>query len=247
LKSTKKKPAIKIILVEPNGPINVGSIARLCSNFKVDQLRIVSPRCDIHSLEAKKMALKGFSYIQDSKIFNTLIDAISDCELTLASCGRIELSESRKIPLENISNWVKKFKNINNLAIIFGREDRGLTKKELLMAQKIFKIETDLNYPSLNLSHAVSIVLYELNRNPYKKINQKKINLDIPTSKQIEESFNDIEKLLIETKYLLPHTSNAKINKFKEFILRSQTTKNELNTVRGMVHQINWALKNIDF
>ena len=92
MKSTKKKPAIKIILVEPNGPINVGSIARLCSNFKVDQLRIVSPRCDIHSLEAKKMALKGFSYIQDSKIFNTLIDAISDCELTLASCGRIELS-----------------------------------------------------------------------------------------------------------------------------------------------------------
>ena len=247
MKSTKKKPAIKIILVEPNGPINVGSIARLCSNFKVDQLRIVSPRCDIHSLEAKKMALKGFSYIQDSKIFNTLIDAISDCELTLASCGRIELSESRKIPLENISNWVKKFKNINNLAIIFGREDRGLTKKELLMAQKIFKIETDLNYPSLNLSHAVSIVLYELNRNPYKKINKKKINLDIPTSKQIEESFNDIEKLLIETKYLLPHTSNAKINKFKEFILRSQTTKNELNTIRGMVHQINWALKNIDF
>ena len=247
MKSTKKKPAIKIILVEPNGPINVGSIARLCSNFKVDQLRIVSPRCDIHSLEAKKMALKGFSYIQDSKIFNTLIDAISDCELTLASCGRIELSESRKIPLENISKWVKKFKNINNLAIIFGREDRGLTKKELLMAQKIFNIQTDLNCPSLNLSHAVSIVLYELNRNPYKKINKKKFNLDIPTSNQIEESFNDIEKLLLETEYLLPHTSNAKINKFKEFILRSQTTKDELNTIRGMVHQINWALKNIDF
>ena len=50
---------LKVILVEPNGPLNVGSVARLCSNFEVDELRIVSPKCDIFSLEAKKMALKG--------------------------------------------------------------------------------------------------------------------------------------------------------------------------------------------
>ena len=44
---------LKVILVEPNGPLNVGSVARLCSNFEVDELRIVSPKCDIFSLEAK--------------------------------------------------------------------------------------------------------------------------------------------------------------------------------------------------
>ena len=55
----KKNLNLKVVLVEPNGPINVGSIARLCSNFEVNELRIVSPKCDIFSLEAKKMALKG--------------------------------------------------------------------------------------------------------------------------------------------------------------------------------------------
>ncbi len=60
-------------------------------------------------------------------------------------------------------------KKINNLAIIFGREDRGLTNSELLMANKIFNIPTSHDNPSLNLSHAVSIVLYELNKSSKKK------------------------------------------------------------------------------
>ena len=60
---------LKVILVEPEGPLNVGSVARLCSNFKIDQLRIVSPKCDIYSLDSVKMSLKGFSYIKESKIF----------------------------------------------------------------------------------------------------------------------------------------------------------------------------------
>ena len=63
---------LKVILVEPNGPLNVGSVARLCSNFEVDELRIVSPKCDIFSLEAKKMALKGQKFLEHCKIFDDL-------------------------------------------------------------------------------------------------------------------------------------------------------------------------------
>ena len=85
---------LKIILVEPNGPLNVGSVARLCSNFEVDELRIVSPKCDIFSLEAKKMALKkGQKFLENCKIFDDLQKAIFDCDLVLASCGRIDVSK----------------------------------------------------------------------------------------------------------------------------------------------------------
>ena len=84
---------LKVILVEPNGPLNVGSVARLCSNFEVDELRIVSPKCDIFSLEAKKMALKGQKFLEHCKIFDNLEKAIFDCDLVLASCGRIDISK----------------------------------------------------------------------------------------------------------------------------------------------------------
>jgi len=106
---------LKVILVEHNGPLNVGSVARLCSNFEVDELRIVSPKCNIFSLEAKKMALKGQKYLDKCKIFENLEKAIFDCDLVLASCGRIDISKDSFFESsEDISNWISSFKKINN-------------------------------------------------------------------------------------------------------------------------------------
>ena len=236
---------LKVILVEPKGPLNVGSIARLCSNFEVDELRIVSPKCNVFSLEAKKMALKGQKYLDESKIFKKIEDAIFDCDLVLASCGRIEVSKDSFFESsENIFNWTSSFKKINNLAIIFGREDSGLTNNELLLANKTFNIPTSKNNPSLNLSHAVSIALYELNKSSKKNVNQKLEVLNLASSKQIHDSFLEIEELLLGVGYLLKHTSRAKISKFKNYILRANTSMQEINVLRGIVHQIKWFLNN---
>ena len=236
---------LKLILVEPNGPLNVGSVARLCSNFEVDELRIVSPKCDIFSLEAQKMALKGQKFLDHCKIFDNLEKAIFDCDLVLASCGRIDVSKDSFFESsEDIFNWTSSYKKINNLAIIFGREDRGLTNSELLLANKTFNIPTSRNNPSLNLSHAVSIVLYELNKSSKKNIKKQLKAFNLASSKQINDSFVEIEEMLLEVGYLLKHTSRAKISKFKNFILRANTSMNEINVLRGIVHQINWFLNN---
>ena len=234
---------LKVILVEPNGPLNVGSVARLCSNFQVDELRIVSPKCDIFSLEAKKMALKGNKFLENCKIFDDLKKAIFDCDLVLASCGRIDVSKDLFFESsEDVFNWTTSFKKINNLAIIFGREDCGLTNDELLLANKILTIPTSQNNPSLNLSHAVSIVLYELNKSPKKNFNKELKVFNLASSKQINDSFVEIEEMLLGVGYLLKHTSSAKISKFKNFILRANTSMHEVNVLRGIVHQINWFL-----
>ena len=236
---------LKLILVEPRGPLNVGSVARLCSNFEVEELRIVSTKCDIFSLEAKKMALKGQKFIDDCKIFDSLEKAIFDCDLVLASCGRIDVSKDLFFESsENIFNWIFSFKRINNLAIIFGREDRGLTNSELLLANKTFNIPASMSNPSLNLSHAVSIVLYELNKYSKRNPNKELEVFNLASSKQIHDSFEEVEELLLGVGYLLKHTSRAKISKFKNYVLRANTSMYEINTLRGIVHQINWFLKN---
>jgi len=236
---------LKIILVEPNGPLNVGSVARLCSNFDVDELRIVSPNCDIFSLEAKKMALKGLKFLEQCKIFDNLEKAIFDCDLVLASSGRIDVSKNSFFgSTENIFEWTLSFKEIKNLAIIFGREDRGLTNSELLLANKTFNIPTSQNNPSLNLSHAVSIVLYELNKSSKKNFNKELEVFNLASSKQIHDAFVEIEEMLLRVGYLLKHTSRTKISKFKNYILRANTSMHEINVLRGIVHQINWFLNN---
>ncbi len=236
---------IKVILVEPNGPLNVGSVARLCSNFEVDELRIVSPKCDIFSLEAKKMALKGHKFLENCKIFDDLQKAIFDCDLVLASCGRIDVNKNSFFgSSEDIFDWTLSFKKINNLAIIFGREDRGLTNSELLLANKTFIIPTSRNNPSLNLSHAVSIALYELNKSSKRNFDQELKVFNLASSKQMYDLFLEMEELLLKVGYLLKHTSKAKISKFKNFILRANTSMHEINVLRGIVHQINWFLNN---
>ena len=236
---------LKVVLVEPNGPLNVGSIARLCANFDVHELRIISPKCNLYSLEAKKMAIKGQKYLDKCKIFNNLQQAIFDCDLVIASCGRVDKSKDSFFESpEDISKWISSMKQINNLAIVFGREDRGLTNEELLMAHRIFNIPSSDNYPSLNLSHAVSIILYELNKSPKIDLHKDLIVFDLASSKQINESFLEIEEMLIRVGYLLKHTSRAKISKFKKYILRANTSIHEMNILRGIVHQINWFLNN---
>ena len=236
---------LKVILVEPNGPLNVGSVARLCSNFEVDELRIVSPKCDIFSLEAKKMALKGRKYLDNCKIFDKLEDAIFDCDLVVASCGRVDVSKDSFFESsENIVNWILSFEEINNLAIVFGREDRGLTNNELLLANKTFNIPTSKSNPSLNLSHAVSIVLYELNKSSKRNANKQLEVFNLASSKQIHDSFEEIEEMLLGVGYLLEHTSSAKISKFKNYIFRANTSRHEINVLRGIVHQISWFLNN---
>ena len=236
---------LKIILVEPKGSLNVGSIARLCANYEVNELRIVSPKCDTKSLEAKKMALRGQKYLNECIVFDNLENAISDCDLVLASCGRVEKNkESSFVLLEDISRWISSFNEINNLAILFGREDRGLTNNELLFAHKTFTIPTSHNYPSLNLSHAVSIVLYELNKSSKRNLNKELEVFNLASSKQIHDSFVELEEMLLEVGYLLKHTSRAKMSKFKKFLLRANTSMHEINVLRGIVHQINWFLNN---
>ena len=241
----KKISSLKVVLVEPSGPLNVGSIARLCANFEVDELRIVSPKCDIFSLEAKKMALKGKKFIDKCKIFNNLHLAISDCDLVLASSGRNDINKDSFFESpDEISNWVLSFNNINNLAILFGREDRGLSNNELLLSHKTFNIPTSKDYPSLNLSHAVSIILYELNKSSKKCSNDESQVFNLASSEQINDTFLEIEQMLLKVGYLLKHTAIAKISKFKKYIFRANTTSHEINVLRGIVHQINWYLNN---
>ena len=101
-----------------------------------------------------------------------------------------------------------------------------------------------MNNRSLNLSHAVSIALYELKKSSKRNFDQESKVFNLASSKEIHDSFVEIEEILLEVGYLLKHTSRAKISKFKKSTLRANTSKHEVNVLRGIVHQINWFLNN---
>ena len=238
------KKTLKVILVEPAGPINVGSVARLCENFDVDELRLVSPKCDYLAQEAKKMSVKGLEILEKAKVYNDLNLAVSDCSKIIASCGRKEHGE---IPLhsnKDAFNWVFNSGSDETIALVFGREDRGLSNKELLKANKVISLNTSNNYPSLNLSHAVAIVLHQFNQlNELDLLKHPKKTGPTANLIKLEDCINDAGSLLLDIGFLMKHTYEAKMTKIKQLLLRGEIKDDEVALIRGIISQTRWKIK----
>ena len=239
------RKALKLVLVEPAGTINVGSVARLCENFNVDELRLVSPKCDYLAQEAKKMAVRGIKILEEAKVYKDLTTALSDCSRIIATCGRKEHGE---IPLDSNKDalsWALGSKKEETIALVFGREDRGLSNEELLKANKVISLNTSKKYPSLNLSHAVAIVLHQYYQfNELGLLKPNKIISDPANLIKLEDCIKDAGDLLLDIGFLMKHTHKAKMNKIKRLMIRAEIKDDEVALIRGIISQARWAVKN---
>ena len=239
------KKTLVVVLVEPSGPINVGSVARLCENFSVQELRIVSPKCDYLAQEAKKMAVRGLKILEKAIVHKDINSALSDCSRVIATCGRKEHGD---IPLNSNKEalcWALKSEREEKIALVFGREDRGLSNEELLKANKVISLNTSENYPSLNLSHAVAIVLHQFNQ--FNEIGLLKTNnkISYPANLiKLEDCINDAGSLLLDIGFLMKHTYKAKMAKIKQLLIRGEIKDDEVALIRGIISQTRWKIKN---
>ena len=232
--------SLAVVLVEPAGPLNVGSVARLCANFSVNELRLVAPRCDHLGDEARLMAVHGEALLEQAQLFPTLEAALADCRRVVATSGRIE-EEALPLngPAEALS-WLQASDTDPSpapAALVFGREDRGLRNAELLQAGRILRLETSEAYASMNLSHAVAVCLHELRRCPAPTAPQPE-----PCQReQLEAALSDAEDLLLEVGFLYPHTAQARMAKLRALLQRAEIRDEEVALLRGMVRQLRWA------
>ena len=239
------KKSLVVILVEPSGPINVGSVARLCENFCVQELRLISPKCDYLAQEAKKMAVRGLRVLEKAKVYEDLNSALLDCSIIIATCGRKEHGD---IPLKSNKDalkWAQKSDREETIALVFGREDRGLSNEELLKANKVISLNTSEDYPSLNLSHAVAIVLHQFNGlNELDLLKPNKSKSYPANLIKLEDCINDAGSLLLDIGFLMKHTYKAKMSKIKQLLIRAEIKDEEVALIRGIISQAKWKIKN---
>ena len=149
---------IRLVIVEPEGEYNVGFIARLARNFLVDELYIVNPKADLD--KAKEFSAKGLEYLERAKVVSDYDEALKGVDLKIATSSIADVKGDilRKSITPEQAVELSAGKNV---ALIFGRESVGLTREEIAKADFLLHIPANPEYPVLNLSHAVAIVLYE--------------------------------------------------------------------------------------
>lgn len=249
-----------LVLVEPAGPLNVGAVARLCANFAIDELRLVAPRCDPLGEEARRMAVHGLGMLESAPVFPSLAAALADCSRVVASSGR---GEGEPLPLLGPAEalaWLLAGRPEPGsrgagaaapVALVFGREDRGLSNAELLQAGRLLQIDTGAAYSSLNLSHAVAVVLHRLQELRAGAIAGPATAGSAPAPgpaapeparrAALDAALADAEALLLEVGFLYPHTARARMAKLRALLQRAQISESEVALLRGMVCQLRWA------
>ena len=252
-------PRVAVVLVEPAGPRNVGGVARALANFSGDplqlELRLVTPRCDHLGDEARQMAVHASALLVQAPIYASLAEALADCGRIVATSGRGEGEPMPPQEPDGTLAWLLGAPANAPTAVVFGREDRGLSRDELLMAGRLLTIETGPAYGSLNLAQAAAVVLQRL-RVQATALSQADRPAAIATAtpaapsplqsepaqrRGLEDLLADAEALLLEVGFLHPHTAHARMAKVRGLLQRGQINDGEVALLRGMVRQLRWA------
>lgn len=236
---------IRIVLVEPAGPLNIGSVARVMKNMGLRHLVLVNPHCDPLGAEARQMAVHAADILEAAQPVATLPLALKGCFRAIATTARPR-DVAPTVPLESPRQSLPWLLDLPS-ALIFGPEDRGLSNAELNYAQRFVSIPSSAEYASLNLAQAVAVCCYEL----YQSVQEPCVtplrspvmqdDLDLAPLDTIDQYVEHLEKVLLNIGYLHPHTVASRMQKFRQMALRSQLSGSELAMLRGILRQVEWA------
>ena len=152
---------IRIVLVEPQGAFNIGSVARVMKNMELSDLALVNP-ADFKNDEAYKGSVGAKDLLNSAVVFTRVKDALKDTHIVVGTTRRAGKSRRIFCNVEELPGRIFPVLSRGKAAILFGREDNGLSTDETDLCNLLVNIPANESFPSLNLSHAVAVVGYKL-------------------------------------------------------------------------------------
>lgn len=228
---------IKIVLVETSHPGNIGAVARAMKTMAMDNLCLVNPK-SFPSAEATARASGADDILASAQVCSTLEEAISDCQLVFgasARCRTISWPESTpRECAETIAGQGAETK----IAILFGRENSGLTNHEMDLCHYLLRIPCNSKFSSLNIAAAVQVVCYELfvasGIRESKKVGDKD---EVPTASgvQMEYFYDHLYQTLVDIGFMHPDKSKSIMRRLRRIYNRIQLDTKELDILRGIL------------
>lgn len=229
------KDNISFILVEPKEPGNVGASARAMKNMGFRSLELVKPGVFLTD-EARQMAYDAINVLENAKIHSSFKDAIKDKTIIIGTTRRLGRQRGFILSLRDSIKRIISAAKKNRIAILFGREDRGLLNQEVGECGLLITIPSDKSFPSLNLAQSVLLVAYELSQG----------TLRVATSKMLEHQeldalYSHIQSTLKLLEYVPRGSRKLEeriMRNLKHLIGRSGLTRWELKMLYGLCSQV---------
>jgi len=229
---------IRIVLVNPSHPGNIGSVARAMKNMGLTRLFLVAPRA-YPDKKAVERAASAADILDAAAVVPTLDAAIGDCQFVVGTSAR-----ERRIPwpLLDARQCAKRIVDSSareQVAVLFGREDRGLTNEELQVCNLHLHIPTSQAYSSLNLAMAVQIVAYELHM-LVESVDSSVTECDhwdapFASRDDMERFFTHLEETLVDIEFLDPRAPRQLMSRLRRLYNRVRLDEMELSIMRGIL------------
>ena len=223
------------ILVKPQLGENIGACARSMKNFGFSKLHIVEPKINFPNHKAKATSVGAYDIINKAKVFNKIEDSIKCFNLVVSLSARRRDINKRHISLKEFQKIIKR-KNLN-LGLMFGPEASGLSNKDLSFSNYILQIPTSPKFKSLNLSHSVTIICYEI----FKLLSEKNkknahLNLKLSSKSKILAIVTHLISLLEKKDFFIPKEKrHSMILNINNLIYRLEPNDKELRILASII------------
>ena len=231
---------IDIVLVHTTHSGNIGGVARAMKNMSLHRLTLVSP-LEFPSREATWRAASAADVMEHARVVDTLEEAIADCQFVVGTSAR-----ERRIPwpvqdARRRAERIASHSSNERVAVLFGREDRGLLNEELQHCHLHCHIPTHEGYASLNLAMAVQIVAYELRMAQLGETTNlaEDAQWDSPfvTTEDMDRFYVHLEATLVDIEFLKPEAPRQLMRRLKRLYNRVRLDEMELNILRGILSE----------
>jgi len=233
---------IFFILVRPQLGENIGASARVIKNFKFENLRIVKPRDKWPNKKAVVTSVGAKDLVYNSTIYKDVNSAVKDLHIVFGTTSRARSINKTNLNLRNaIKIIIKNFKSNKKIGLLFGSEASGLSNEELVNTNYLINIPTNKNFSSLNLSHAIAIIAYELFNSLDKKIFNIKnfYRSSLAPKKELNNFFDFLIIQLERIGFLKPkEKKKIMIQNIKNTFQKSALSSQEIRTLLGIVSSL---------
>jgi len=232
------------ILIKPQLGENIGASARSLKNFGFSKLNIVSPKQSWPNSKAKATSVGAFDVIKKAKIFNNTKDAIAEYDVIISLSARKRDINKKHISIKQFLKIVKESQK-KNIGLMFGPEASGLSNQDLSLSNYVLQIPTSKNFKSLNLSHSLTLISYEIFKIlNFKKFEKQTKNIKIASKKTISSFVSHLERLLDKKGFFIPvEKKHSMLTNINNLFYRLEPNDKEVRILASIISSL--SKKNI--